>query len=454
MRDLAADRLVFPEGFVWGISSSAHQFEGGNDDNNWAAWERRGRIHTGERSGLACDWWRSAERDFDVARDMGLTGLRISVEWSRVEPREGEIDAAAFARYRAMLEALHARGIRPMVCLHHFTNPLWLEARGGFLADDVVRTFERFAVRVVQELGDLCEDFITFNEPNIYAVQGYLIGVFPPGRVGDIGAARRVMVAMTRAHAAAYRAMKRARPGIRVGFTQNVIRFVPHRPQAMLDRAIARTHEATFDDAMILAVLGRDVPRLGRPFVPDPAEVRGTADFLGINYYSRMHVAFDTRMAAALFGRVFVPDGALQGDMGTMGPYGEHDPEGLAYFVRRYAPLGVPMYVLENGVPDRDDRVRPRFLAETVKVVHDLVTEGHDVRGYYHWSLVDNFEWSEGWHLRFGLMALDPATQARTMRPSGALYGALAQKNALTRRDVEAHAPGALGFVFPRSARA
>lgn len=447
------DSLTFPKDFVWGVSTSSHQFEGGNENNNWSAWERRGRIHTGERAGLACDWWRNAERDFDVARDLSLKGLRISVEWSRIEPREGEWDAAAIARYREMLEALHARGIRPMVCLHHFTNPLWFEARGAFLAEDAVRTFERFAVKVVTELSDLCTEFVTFNEPNIYAVQGYLIGVFPPGRVGDIAAARQVMVTMTRAHAAAYRAMKRARPAVRIGFTQNVIRFVPENPRSRLDAMITRSHEASFDDAMILAILGGDLPLLGRAFVPDPAEVRGTADFLGLNYYSRMHVAFDAQMAAALFGRVFVPEGALQGDLGTMGPYGEHDPKGLAYFVRRYAPYGKPIHILENGVPDREDRVRPFMLAETVHVMHRLLEEGHDIRGYYHWSLVDNFEWSEGWHLRFGLMALDPVTQARTMRTSGKLYGAIARHNALRSDDVAEHAPRALSGIFPSKGR-
>ena len=444
-----SSRLAFPEGFTWGISTSAHQFEGGNDANNWSAWERRGRIHTGEVSGLACDWWANAEKDFDLARSLGIRGLRLSLEWSRLEPREGDFDEAAVLRYRAMIEALIARGIKPMVCLHHFTNPLWFEARGAFLADDAVETFARFATRVVDAFGDLVNDFITFNEPNVYAVQGYIIGVFPPGRVGDILSARKVMIAMTRAHAAAYRAMKAKKPGLHIGFTQNVIRFAPKNPRALGDRAIARGHEASFDDAMIHAIMGGELSMLSRPFVPDPVEVSGTTDFLGINYYSRLHVAFDPRQPKALFGHVFVPEDAMQGDLATMGPYGECDPEGLAYFVRRYASLGKPIHILENGVPDRDDRVRPWFIAETARVLHGLIAEGHDIRGYYHWSLVDNFEWCEGWLLRFGLVGLDPDTQVRTMRDSGRLYGAIATKNALCAEDVAKYAPTPRAGLFP-----
>jgi len=440
--------LDFPEEFAFGVSTSAHQFEGGNHDNNWAAWERRGKILTGDRCGRAADWWRNAETDFDLAQGLGLSALRLSVEWSRLEPREGEFPDEPVLRYRQMLEGLIRRGIRPMICLHHFTNPLWFEARGAFLADDAVKVFERFATYVAESFGDLCDTFITFNEANVYAVQGYLSGMFPPGRVGDLLAVRRVLVTMGRAHAAAYRAIKRVRSDFQIGFTHNVARFAPSRPDSRIDRVLAGIHEANFDDAMILAVMGGRVPLGARLFTPDPAEVAGTADFLGLNYYSKISVAFDPKQPDQLFGRVFIPDDAPQGDRGVELPYGEVHPEGLGYFLRRYAPLGKPIYVLEHGVPDRDDRIRPTQLALALGEIHRAIGEGVDVRGYYHWSLVDNFEWAEGWHLRFGLIAIDPSTQERRVRPSGRFYGAIAKARGVRRSDVETYAPDAMDRLF------
>ncbi len=140
--------LCFPPNFLWGVSTAAHQVEGGNDNNQWSAWEAAGRIKSGDRCGRACDWWVDAERDFDLARDIGVNALRLSVEWSRIEPEEGRWDSTAIQRYREMLQALHERGIQPMVCLHHFTHPLWFEKKAGFLGTDASRLFERFTHHV------------------------------------------------------------------------------------------------------------------------------------------------------------------------------------------------------------------------------------------------------------------------------------------------------------------
>jgi beta-glucosidase len=158
----------FPEGFLWGVSTAAHQVEGSNHNNQWSDWEAAGRIRSGEFSGNACDWWNNAERDFDLAQEMGLNALRLSVEWSRIEPQRDHWDTAALKRYRTMLEALRQRKIQPMVCLHHFTHPRWFEQKGAFLAPDAAERFELFTRRVVEELGDLCRHWVTFNEPNVY----------------------------------------------------------------------------------------------------------------------------------------------------------------------------------------------------------------------------------------------------------------------------------------------
>ncbi len=431
--------LPFPRNFLWGASTSAHQMEGGLTDSQWSAWEAAGRIKSGDRRGLACDWWRNAERDFDLARGLGLDALRLSVEWSRLEPREGTWDGQALARYRAMLSGLRERGIQPFVCLHHFSHPLWFEQKGGFLGPQADRAFERFARRVVQELGDLCHDWVTFNEPNVYAALGYVLGEFPPGRKGELLNALRVLSGMGRAHARAYRAIRQVQPEARVGWAHNYVVFEPATHEGKLDRLVASLAGELFNNSFLRVV---EEGRLSFPFSlanGNLAQARGTCDFVGLNVYSRFRVAFDTRCASQVFGRLFVPPDAPQGDHGVDNPYGEAYPQALRGAVERASRLNKPIYILENGVPDARDHIRPWLIVNAVKELHDLIAEGRDIRGYFHWSLVDNFEWSEGWRLRFGLYALDPQTQQRTARGSAELYRAIVQQNGLTTDLLERH---------------
>ena len=444
--------LAFPPGFLWGVATSSHQFEGGNTNNQWYLWEQSGRIRTGETAGLACDWWTHAERDFDLAQSMGLNALRLSLEWSRIEPRPDEWDETALARYRQMLVGLRERGLEPLVTLHHFTDPIWFAARGGFLAPDAVSRFERYVTRTVETLGDLCDFWCTVNEPNVYSIVGYQLGDYPPGHKGDIRGMAHVAAALARAHAAAYRAIHRVQPAARVGWAQNVNTFDPAHPGSRLDRLVAGMQDAVFNDFHFRAV------RLGEAAFPisllagDLKDVRGTFDYVGINVYNRDLVSFDLRRPLEAFGRRTAAPGARRGDPGVASPYGEIYPQAIARVVRRVAALGKPIYVTESGVPDATDRLRPWVVAHAVQALHDALADGCDVRGYFHWSLVDNFEWVEGWGLRFGLVALDPATQVRTMRPSADLYSAIAHANALTPEMLTAYAPDVLADIFPSAA--
>jgi beta-glucosidase len=201
--------LRFPPGFRWGVATASHQCEGGNT-NNWSRWEESGHTATSELSGRASDWWANAEQDFDLAQGLGLNALRLSLEWSRIEPRPGEWDGAAIGRYRAMLQGLRERGLEPMVTLHHFTHPLWLEDRGGFVAPDIAERFEDYTAHVVAELGDHCDFWCTVNEPNVATVFGYQLGKFPPGHRGNVVGMVRAQAGMARAHAAAYSAIHTA----------------------------------------------------------------------------------------------------------------------------------------------------------------------------------------------------------------------------------------------------
>jgi beta-glucosidase len=439
------DRLAFPAGFLWGVATSSHQYEGGNTNNQWHAWERAGHIKSGEASGHACDWWDAAsgqaEADFDRAAAMGVNALRLSLEWSRIEPRAGEWDGAALDRYRKLLAGLRARGLAPMVTLHHFTHPIWFAERGGFLAPDAVPLFTRYVSRAVEALRDLCDCWCTINEPNVYSVRGYQLGGWPPGRVGDISGAVRAQATMARAHAAAYREIHRLQPTARVGWAQHFNTFDPANPRSPLDRLVAGVQDAGFNDFFPRAVLtGRAAFPFGL-FAGDLTEVKGTCDWVGINVYARDLVAFDLRAPTTLFGRRFAAPGAPQGDKGVDSLFGGIYPAGIARVARRVSAFGKPIYVTENGVADASDRLRPWLIAHAVRAMHDAIAEGIDLRGYFHWSLVDNFEWDEGWGMRFGLYALDEKTQQRAPRPSAALYGSIARANTLTPEMLPEHAP-------------
>jgi beta-glucosidase len=431
--------LEFPEGFRWGVATSAFQCEGAaaSPDSSWTRWEALGHVRAGNRSGIACDWWANAERDFDLARSLGLGSLRMSVDWSRIEPRPGHWDEAALARYREMVLALRERGIEPMVTLHHFANPIWFEGSGAFLREDSPEVFARFAERAVEALADGCDLWVTFNEPNVYATEGYVTGHFPPGRRGAVALAVRVQANIARAHARTYRLIHELQPDARVGWAQHCATFRPAREHRALDRHLAALYDGAFNEPFIKVLRdGRMPGAMGGRLAGDLSEARGTFDFAGLNVYALIRVAFDLRRARELFGRRVVPADAIRGDPTSDDLFGEPYPQGIGIFAERLAELGKPVYVLENGYPDRADRVRPWVIETAVRTMHDLIGRGIDLRGYYHWTLVDNFEWYSGWDLRFGLVALDERTQERTVRPSGRLYSAIATSNRLQSGDL------------------
>lgn len=424
---------AFPQSFRWGTAACAYQFEGQNVHSDWWAWEQQpGRIAGGDRSGLACDWWRYAERDFDLMVALHQNAARLSVEWGRIEPQEGRWDQAAEERYLAMLRGLRDRGIEPLVTLNHFTLPQWVAERGGWLWDGVAPAFARFAGRFVRAVvaaargGIAPADFwITVNEPVGYLINAYVLGRFPPGRTSLAAFARAVPTSL-RAHAAAYHAIHQVQPGARVGIAAYLRPAVPADPARRADRWLAARIDHIINWMYLDAlVTGRLRAPLGLgAHIPEAA---GTMDFLGVNYYTRSCVAFDLRRPAQAFVREVRPPGAVFSD----GGYGEIYPDGLLEVLRRVRGYGLPIYITENGIPDADDDLRPGFIVEHLQRVRRAVEEGCPVQGYYHWSLVDNFEWADGWSLRFGLYALDPATQVRTPRPSAALYGEICRSNTL-----------------------
>ncbi len=267
--------------------------------------------------------------------------------------------ATPAGQLRAMLADLRARNIEPLVTLHHFTHPIWFEDRGGFLAADAPERFARYAAFAAQELGDLCDVWCTINEPNVFAVYGYQIGDFPPGRRGDIRATARVLGNLARAHAAAYYAIHAAQPAARVAWAQHYNIFDPARPRNPLDRFVAGLQDRAFNDFFPQAVLEGKASFPFGLLAGDLSAARGTCDYIGLNAYGRDLVAFDPRVPLELFGRRFAAPGAPHGDTGHGHLYGEIYPQGIVRLIQRVGIFGKPIYITENGVADAADRLRP-----------------------------------------------------------------------------------------------
>ena len=431
--------LQFPRSFLWGTATAAHQVEGGNVDSDWWDWEQRpGRVRDGSRSGLACDHYRRFRDDFDLLSGLHQNSHRLSVEWSRIEPRPGEFDREAIRHYREVLEALRDRGIEPLVTLHHFTNPLWFSRQGAWEDLSAIDVFVRFVRLVVREYGDLVRRWVTINEPVVYAQMGYFDGLWPPGR-RSLRLARQVLRHLLTAHGRAYHVIHEVSPqaDTQVGVAHQLRVFDPHRPGLPLDRWLAALGTYLFNRSLLLTLIDG---KLRFPFGRGQLlpELVGSSDFFGLNYYTRATVGFQPGQPRLLFGGAF----PVQGERSLAG--WEIYPEGMYRLLKALQPLGKPIVVTENGVADERDELRPRFLLSHLVQLHRAIREGVPVLGYFHWSAMDNFEWAEGLRLRFGLIHVDYATQKRSVKPSGWLYSDVCAQGGVSLRQIERYAPGVI----------
>lgn len=434
----------FPKGFLWGTATSSHQVEGGNSNNNWHQWEQEN--HSLHQSGKACDWWNGRwSEDFNRAATSGQNAHRLSVEWSRIQPAPDRWDQAALEQYRVMLRGLHERGITPMVTLHHFTDPLWVTGLGAWESEAVLPWFEKYTQRVVEALKDYCTLWCTINEPNVYMIEGYIRARFPPGK-HDFKLGLKVLSNLARAHAAAYRIIHAIQPEARVGYALNFRPQQAYRSWSPLDRWMRNMKfEAInlgFPSAISTGVMRSPLGRISIP------ECKGTQDYLGLNYYVMDTVAFDLRKKEELFSRSFFPEGTPDisegGELANI-PAGFF--RAIQWAVKTYPNL--PILVTENGIDDSGDSLRRRYLAQHIHTLWRAVNFNWPVKGYFHWSLVDNYEWDRGWSQRFGLWELDIATQQRTRRPSADLYQAICMENGLSSAMVEQYCPEIYAKMFP-----
>ena len=433
----------FPRGFLWGTATAAHQVEGSNTNNNWYAWEQQeGRILNGDKSGLACDWWGGRwKEDLDRAAETGQNAHRFSIEWSRIQPSPDRWDEDTLERYRTMLRGMLDRGLMPMITLHHFSNPLWLEEQGAWENDDTPQKFAVFVRRAVEALKEYVTYWVTLNEPNIYATCAYTIGTFPPGRQ-DINATLHVATNLMRGHTLAYHIIHELQPEARVGLSMNYRSFKP-ASASPLDKWVAGLESKLLNDMFPHAAQDGKL-RLVYKTVKISNAAK-TQDFLGVNYYSRDLVSFDLRHAGTLFGHNYYRSDA---ELSTNG-FLANEPEGFVEALRWGLQFNVPMLVTENGVEDAEDKLRPRYLAEHLMQMWRAVNFNWPVKGYFHWTLVDNFEWERGWSQRFGLWGLDVATQARIRRPSVDFYAEICKENGLSSAMVAKYCPEVKAKLFP-----
>jgi len=444
---------TFPANFLWGTATAGYQMEGQSTNTGFWQWEQvPGHILGARLSGDACDWWngRRWQEDFDRAAADGHTALRMSVEWSRVQPERDRWDEYALDHYRQMVLGLRERGLTPMVTLHHFVNPLWAEAPGKNIWEtgEVVGLFEQYARKVATALGEVCDLWCTINEPNSFMVQSWVRGVTPPQKK-DIGLAFRVAANVLRAHAAAYRAIHAIQPEAMVGLPVHFHWMMPAHAGFAPDEWAMRSQFHSFSTLFTQAVASG---QLRRPIIwpVSVPEARGTQDYIGLQYYTTDVVRFDLSNPGELFGRRSFPAGADLDDAAASGHDGYADyPAGFFESLRWAQAFKLPIYITENGFGVKDDAKRRRYLIGHLRQLWRGVNFNWDIRGYFHWSLVDDFEWDRGWEHSFGLYALDPDTQVRTARPSARLYSEIARTHTLTSDMVSRYAPELKAAMFP-----
>lgn len=423
----SSNGFLLPSGFLFGTATASLQIEGGDTNNSWYRWCKQGHVHDGTDCFVADDHWNRVEEDVSLIAALGNNAYRMSLEWSRIEPAEGRFSEEAIAHYRNELRLLVNNGVKPLVTLHHFSNPLWFGDSGGWLDSRAVGRFERYAERVVRAFGDLVTDWITINEPNVFLIMGYAFGVWPPGEKSVAKVLRGARV-MAEAHARGYETIHRVQreawqkqPRVGVAHHLRIYDPVADKPR---HRFAARLYERVTQEMFVRAMTdGTSVWPLGRVDLSATRSEHGfLSDFIGINYYTRDMIRF-ALSPGSLFGKQELAPGAETNELGW-----ELYPEGLSRLIHRYwERYRLPILITENGTCDAQDAIRPRYLVDHLEVVARATEAGADVEGYFHWSLMDNFEWVEGLSARFGLYEVDYETQERRLRDSGKLYAEIAR---------------------------
>lgn len=416
-------KFSIPRGMLMGVSTASMQIEGGQLDTNWHDWYRQGKIKDGSDPSAANDHWEKWREDTALMAHMGLQIYRFGVEWARLMPEEGRVDERAVERYRQELLLLKEHGIRPLMTIHHFSNPMWFERKGAFAKRENLHFYLDLVELVIDRFGDLCSDYITINEPNVYATNSYFFGLWPPGKT-DVWQTLRVMENLAYCHIRAYQIIHEKRRAMgytdtMVGCANHLRVFAPRNPRNPWHCLCAPLTAFLFQNALAKAMtLGRfPFPLRNHGMLPEGEYT----DFIGLNYYTRSTVSG-------------IGDGVRENsprnDLGW-----EIYPPGIVECARQlYRLLPRPIWVTENGTCDNDDRFRCRYLYEHLKALSE---SGLPFERYYHWCFCDNLEWVEGNAAKFGLVRVDEKTRERQVKASGQFYSEIIRHGGVTEEMYE-----------------
>jgi beta-glucosidase len=468
----ASNLLKFPDEFLWGVATSHFQVEGNPHEINhrasdWAAWTAtEGKILDQSTADRACDFFSRYEADIELCESLNLNAFRLSLNWPALVPARGAALAPQSVDfYRQLLQGLKAHGFKTFVTLFHFCLPTWLSEVGGWQNELAVEEFERFTEMVVHEFGDLVDFWLTLNEPLAYAYQGYIEGCWPPGHSGNYVGAFQAIRHMLEGHARSYAMIHKHIPDARVSYTFHWIPFQAHRKWSPADQLGRFMRDEVFKHVWMRAVETGSLQfppplTLEKPIRKLTGKIeglRGTLDYLGVNYYTRQLCEFDPKWPPDIFGLR-----SEWTEFETSGLGWEVYPKGLYDLLvhdldrYRYDDFGRArdIYITENGLASMfsadlvegdwslDDDVRCRYLVSHLVALQKAIADGANVKGYLHWSLLDNFEWSEGLRARFGLVRVAYPTLERTLRKSARIYAEITKNNSMTTSDFQEYLSG------------
>ncbi len=401
--------LKFPPNFIFGTATAGHQIEGDNVNSDWWHYENMGKLPY--RSGKTCNQWNLYRQDIELMQSLGYNAYRFSIEWARIFPKEGKIDKKALQRYREIINLLNEKGIIPMVTLHHFTLPLWFLEKGGFAKEENLKYWEDY-VKVLKDILNL-KLIATFNEPMVYVVAGYLSGEWPPFKKAP-RIASRVAANILKAHAIAYEILHKEH---KVGIVKNIPIFLS-ASRRNDDLKAARRADNMFNFDFLDAIWNGEYKGIiGKYEVPV-----SDLDFIGVNYYTAYKVRHSYNPLKFFLDAKPAEMGERRTDMGW-----SVYPEGIYKAVEKMSRYKKPIYITENGIATRDDEWRISFIIRHLQYLYRAIKDGYNVKGYFYWSFMDNFEWDKGFAPRFGLVEINYENFQRKPRRSAYVYGEISK---------------------------
>ena len=403
--DISSEEVLkFPEGFLWGAATASYQVEGGNTNSNWWEFEQQGgTIKNDDSAEVAADHYNRFEEDFDLTKELNLNSYRFSIEWSRIEPEKGVYEMEEIEHYRDVLDSLHKRGIEPMVTLWHFSLPQWFEDEGGWSNSQSVDTFLEYVELVVENLEDPVTLWNTINEPMAYIACTHVSAKWPPAEV-DVSKILPIFTNLTKAHREAYKIIHESDKDAQVGIAEHSSYIVPDSEKNIFENMGA----FLADYFWIHFIVGKVAEHL---------------DFIGVHYYYKQVIR------SSLVIDIFKKD-TEEIEKVSLGRI--YYPEGLFEVLVKFEKYNLPIYITEIGIPDYHEVDRDKFIEDHVRELYYAIREGVDVRGFYYWSLIDSFEWTEGYDAKFGLIALDLETLERSIKEESWRYAEIADCNCIS----------------------